>query len=351
MKFSAERNTLAYHTLARPLMSRMDFGGIAAKAVGQAAKKYRDNATLVSPESEALRFYLAHQIVAAIKKRRRLHEPLPQEEVELVEESIRQANDVFLRMLYYVTVICLRECRHTHDADVILKKAKGQPFEQAINFVAKSIPDSAIEAMKVFLTKVPEDLTMQHMADAMAFVFHKGKWGSSYGGPAWGNIADNLSEVARGDLSPEMFCDVSFALAHNGGPIFNKGMFYSQWGSDFGIILDVQRGGQIPQYISSHHYSGYVTQEVDTLRVAAYDVLGDEFGGVVDWQKVLDAGAINEHVIVQKAGNALQSKAEKAKQAVAKHIKATVKVLPGKEVLVTDRAGVEVVKKTLGVAA
>jgi hypothetical protein len=41
--------------------------------------------------------------------------------------------------------------------------------------------------------------------------------------PKWGNIADTLRHLVTGELSPEMFCDLGFALAHNNGPIFNKG--------------------------------------------------------------------------------------------------------------------------------
>lgn len=339
MKFSGQRETLAYHLLSRPLMSRMDFGGVPAKSVGQCAKKYHDQGVVVSPESEALRFYLSHQVMAAVRKRRRLHEPLPAEELALVERSIREGNDVFLRMMYYVAVICLRECRHIHDGDQIKVKANGKPFYSAIDFVTH-IPDSPNEAMNVFLNKVPEELTLLQMGEAMSFAFHHGKWGHTYGGPKWGVIADTLVELTKGELTPEMFCDVSFALAHNGGPIFNKGMFYSQYGQDFGLILDVQRGGQIPQYIYSQK-SSYVSSETQVFRASAWDVLGDEFTGEMDWTKVIEAGAINVDVIKDKYNVQGETKAEKINKELGKHVKAMFQVLPDLIIPVTDRNGLE----------
>jgi hypothetical protein len=46
----------------------------------------------------------------------------------------------------------------------------------------------------------------------LSLIFNKGKWQGGYGGKAWGSIADCLLALVTGEYSPEMFCDLAFAL-------------------------------------------------------------------------------------------------------------------------------------------
>jgi hypothetical protein len=59
-------------------------------------------------------------------------------------------------------------------------------------------------------------------AKCLSPTFNKGKWQGGYGGKAWGSIADCLLNLVTGEYSPEMFCDLAFALQHNNGSMFNK---------------------------------------------------------------------------------------------------------------------------------
>jgi hypothetical protein len=100
-----------------------------------------------------------------------------------------------------------------------------------------------------------------------------------------------------GEFTPEMFGDTAFTLAHNNGPMFNKGMLYSNYSSEFKKILDVQRSGQIPQYLSEKVFIGDV---VPTYMAEAVVVFPAELTGTVDWYKVEALGALGNYALLKK---------------------------------------------------
>lgn len=357
MKFSAAKNTLAFHLEARPFTSRINFGDLSAKAVGTAAQAYLKDHQIVQPEGEAIAFYLCSQAFAALRKKRRLHEPLPDAELDLVKSIYRNGNAAFLRLLYYVTVICVRECRHLKNHATVKNKAPVD-LKEAIEFI-NTVPDSAEQAMQHFLDGVSASLTMVRLAKAMAFAFHKGSWSHGYGGPAWGKIADTLVQVLDGEITPEMFCDLGWALCHNGGPIFNKGMFYLQFSKhQLIMLLDIQRAGQMPQYVNTQtkNVTAPMKQFLHTVKTV---IGGAEWDGPLDWEKVIAAGPQGEyeHFLTEAQKQAKLSESQKAQKAktdalyaelAAKQeaekaadqsVKAKWDYLPGKTIKVFDREG------------
>ena len=53
-------------------------------------------------------------------------------------------------------------------------------------------------------------------------VFSTSGWSRAFGGKAWANIATHLISYLEGEISPELFVDIAFALQHNTGTVFNK---------------------------------------------------------------------------------------------------------------------------------
>lgn len=343
MRFSADQQTLAYHLRARPLTVAMDLGDLPASVVGMAAGEFQKKNPMAQPEQEALWFYLGNHILAEIRKRRTLHEPLSVPEMEALRKVYRVNNKVFLRMFFYTTLICVREARHLQNAKDIMSEAKTLGLGAGLSFITK-VNDNADTVVAQFVSKVPEALTMRELAKSLSFAFHKGKWASNYGGPAWGTVADALVHLIDGKYTPEVFCDVAFALAHNNGPIFNKGQMYHMYTPLFIEILDVQRSGQIPKYIMSEN-SNHVTEPMKKA-VSEVQFLGDDFTGDVSWVSVIKLGAVGHYSHKMKAEEIAAAKkqqeiAEAAQKAIldklSKYKVATVEVWHGQTVEVVTR--------------
>ena len=75
-------------------------------------------------------------------------------------------------------------------------------------------------------------------------------------------MTDCLVRFVSGEFSAEMMLDTVWTLAHNGGPIFNKGQFYACTANAL-RILDVQRSGQIPEAVLfDHAIEGFADAEL-----------------------------------------------------------------------------------------
>ena len=136
----------------------------------------------------------------------------------------------------------------------------------------------------------------------METVFYKGGFGSSFGGPAWGEVAKTLRMFVGGEISLVLMADVGFALAHNNGPIFNKGRLYTGYHDTFTLILDVQRAGQIPHLVESYLESDPTASMTGMDKgVAVKKALIDIDASIeklipttgVDWRDVSKAGAVS----------------------------------------------------------
>lgn len=313
MKFFAPKDTMAFQ-LSRPLNCPIDFSKMRMSEFSKRAKAFLGTGNnSVRPETEALWFYLGNHGLHALRARNPMYAPLSNDDLSLVNHHFKMANKVFLRLFYYTLVICVRETRHLPDKNALMPLLKAEKVENSWSLITK-IEDSASGAMQQIIDQQHPELTVYELCKGMSIAFHKLHWPSSFGGKKWGIIADSLVNLVTGKHSPEIFCDVAFALAHNGGPIFNKGMFYGHYGSDLQIILDCQRGGQIPRYVYSKQ-SNLVTGDMQSygMKLAKF---GEDFVGDIDWEMVQKAGAVGSynHLFVDKE-QAAKKKAESEKHA------------------------------------
>jgi hypothetical protein len=134
-----------------------------------------------------------------------------------------------------------------------------------------------------------------------AFNTH-GKWGSSYGGPKWGNVAECLRSYVFGETTAAVMLDTVWTLSHNGGPIFNKGFLYKCQVTDTLVeVLDIQRAGQIPALVMERNQatrSGkIVTPAIAKQAEFIADVIGAPFEAAakVDWVAVQLLGAVGHY--------------------------------------------------------
>lgn len=291
MSLIAARNTLR-HQLARPLCVKRNMSTVAtlgtAKAAAKRVDEYEMKGMLV-PETAAIQFYLLQHAMSDVRQRFGPDEALG--DVEKIVELYHELGvDLGQRMFVYLLLICTREARHTTGSATFHSKLKSKFGLEFTMFMDEIAHTSSNVAVHKFL-KDPPDMELGKFCKGLAWMFTHGKFSGGYGGPAWAKIADTLDWFVGGQISPEMLLDTAFTLAHNGGPIFNKGMaFHTYDGTKLLLVLNAQATGQIPQFIDSingyQEIGGLVNVETLSMYKMCRELLGDSFGGQIDWFKV-----------------------------------------------------------------
>lgn len=308
MSHCLSQDTLAFH-LQRPGLVVRDMRHALVPEISSRIKSFRMmNAeglsalfgikvydTMGHPDEEAIMFYLINHAMSILRQRVAPMEPLG----DLVE-VVKTYNDIVasraVRMFFYLLLICTRESRHVHeDKSNKLWVKIGSLFGPEIPKFFSKVHGAGSTGAANALQNNPPETTLGNYTSYLSYLFHKGSFSSGYGGHAWGAVADVLREFSFGILSPEMMLDTAFTLAHNNGPIFNKGMMYDQYSPEIYKILDVQRSGQIPQLVNEAKVDKTKTKQVRDL----YDMLRahfpEEMGGYVDWFKVKALGGVKDY--------------------------------------------------------
>lgn len=333
------KNTLAHYNAA-PQGHRHNLSKIPTKVFAAATKDYRENCGLSSPHNDALTFYTLNHCVAIVRKLFTPNEPLPPWAAFVLASYANVVNDQGKRMLHYILSICCREMRHL--------QSHGQPSEEFWTKMMADFGTSMVTFMKAITMvdennavnkymNAPPDVPIGAFIKAMSYGFHKAQgWAGpqqSYGGPKWGLVADAATEMLTGKTSMEMLVDTGYTLAHNGGPIFNKGMLYHGYDSTLITILDVQRSGQTPELILDPGQFGIKkTPDAVTAVKLVAEALPNEFRGWVDWQAVEDTLPKKE----KEKYETYVKMMKKAHPTMAPHkAKVVSKVFDGKKVVVT----------------
>jgi hypothetical protein len=328
-------NTLAYYAAA-PQVHRHNLSEMPTPVFAKATKKYRATCGQVFPNDEALSFYALNHCVAVIKKRFTLNEPLPPwaQEVMAMYTTVMAAQGT--RMLHYVLSICSREMRHLHSSGAgpgFWSKLKVDHGDLAAAFIKAVSSNSSEEAAVKLYMDHPPVVPVGKFLGALSQAFHTpGNFSGGYGGPPWGQVADSALAMLKGETSMEQFVNTGYELAHNNGPIFNKGMMYTQYDGFFMTILDVQSTGQIPELILDSESFNVAKTDVATHAVhTVQTALPDEFKTWVDWEAVIKA-CPEDH---KDTYESFWKKQQKLHPTTAKAKKALEKVLHGKTIKIT----------------
>jgi hypothetical protein len=280
--------TLAYFK-KRPMLTPMDASKVLlSHLIPVRLNPYMDAHTEVNVQENALTFYMLNHAFAALCQKYDDHQIMPADAVRLAESYFQQMNPQCVRLLNYVLLIITREARHlqpTTDFQAKLTKEFGKAF---VKF-RDSIPSSSTGAV-AFLRTHPPAIPVGVYVSAITKVFNEGSFSGGFGGKPWGNIAETLRKLVYGETSYETFVDTAWTLAHNNGPMFNKGMLYAQYNGDLYKILDVQRSGQIPQLVNQCKkkeaaVSG-MTSTLAKLHDLMLSVVPEVSDGYVDWVEV-----------------------------------------------------------------
>lgn len=261
----------------------------------------------VYPEAEALRFYLGQDLFGHARVKFGLDEHLPKDWGWMLTQAYQNMASVAMRMSAYLPVICTREVRHMHmePKDVtgalatFLSNVKGVSYDDAISKFLNSPPNVVIASY----------------AKALSDNFAKNHWGGGFGGKAWLDVSEVYRKMVYGEMSLEAMTDQGFSLAHNNGPIFNKGFVYQMYSkNELYKILDCQRAGQIPQLIASKQ-SPFVAMLHPSVMMVVERAKKwlPEYGMAVDWAEVQNADPMGSY-------SNLIPKAQATKSWVAKQI-------------------------------
>jgi hypothetical protein len=288
-----EQDTLEYHMKERPGTAFRDLSEVPMKVIGARIKNATSATDKAQPEEEAITFYLLNHAMHEIAQRVDPDEPLGKLEglVEYYHQVLAYSGS---RLFNYLMIICTRELRHfptssnwaSGGMEVLLAK-HGQ---KCIDF-AEEIRHSSQEALFNNDLDMPVGKYLDFLCDA----YNDITWSGAYGGENWGKCTQPLRDVVHGESSIEMMLDVGFTLAHNNGPIFNKGFQYDHYnGDEMATILDVQRGGQIPQLVRSKD-SKFVT----TAHTAFLDEIEEQdlmkVNPWINWTMVEMLGALKSY--------------------------------------------------------
>jgi hypothetical protein len=290
-------DTLAYHRSERPGTMARNLSQVLLRDAGKYAKAHVNSCQEEHPEVEALSFYLGQHMMHEMGAQVSPDEPLGQKLV-LIEKYHKTLNVAGARLFHYVLITTTRESRHlTNSQEDNLQTKHGL---ECVKFT-KSVKKHSQNA----LYNYTGDLKLGPYLDYLCDVFNELQWSSSYGGPAWGKVTEAIRDCVNGQISIEMMLDIGYTLAHNNGPIFNKGFQFKHYDStSLYTVLDCQRGGQIPNLIKSGNCPHTKTEHhlfVEEME----NLLGVTVNPWVAWDVVEKLGAVQSYSS-QKAKNMQQ---------------------------------------------
>lgn len=255
---------------------------------------YMNTHNTVSVEEEAILFYLLNDAFGRLCSQFDKKEDLPKEADALARLYLKKASESSARLFYYLLAIITRESRHAPSHCI----GKLDPQYGVIDFVktlkAKASSGTAAKILKESCSDTLNGVSLGSYAAGIVNVFKK--WGhpNNFGGEPWADIAEVFRKVVFGEISLELMNDLSWALAHNNGPIFNKGMLYDHYTQEIKRILDVQRSGQILEYVANKELL-VPTVDIAHALDAVQSCLTTPPNTYVDWYKVEALGALQKY--------------------------------------------------------
>jgi hypothetical protein len=303
MLYSAP-NTLSWFNES-PYMRPLEVGGVACSTAAAMCETLRKE-NQVNPDAAAIEFYCLNHLYAVVNSRFGQHEVLPPWARTVCKAYHTCLETQGARMLGYLALIITRESRH---GTIPSHKLAATYGAVCTSFTASVKGQGSAGAANLF-QESPPDVSLGLYARYVSDVFFTGKFSGGYGGKPWGVIAQTMASMLEGKTSMEMMLDTAYTLAHNNGPMFNKGMLYTGYSEALYRILDIQRSGQIPELVRNPVQAKIpktlIYPAISKLVTTVCAELPDVFGEVVNWQQVKDLGALKNYaseILAQKKAN------------------------------------------------
>ena len=277
------------------------------KSVIQQLNAYMgDHSSNGKVEATALQFYLLNQAYGMLSMTIDPKADLSPDQEKLAKLYLTTASESSARLFYYILLIITREARHLHSSETLYKKLEKKYGVEVVAFnkhLKGSGSDSAVTKLRQG-TNLLANTTLGTYVACITDIFNQGSFSGGYGGKPWGNIADTLRKMVFAETSIEIMNDTAWTLAHNNGPMFNKGMLYTSYSPTIYKILDVQRAGMIPQLIAEGGLGSHATSEVMEAFNLVKKVFPKSVEGYVDWFKVEALGSLHKYTTEKNAQKA-----------------------------------------------
>jgi len=308
-----DKNTLRYH-MSRSLFRVHDLSKLYFPEVMKTAAPFTD-ANTISPLDCAMEFYLGNHCMSLVRQQYGEDEPLPEEVLDLVDDYVSHNSVSAYKMFCYLLYITIREARHVKSSSSLFMELS-EKFGGKISDFFHDIRGTSYSHVWAELRSNPPDAAFGDVVGATAYIFEHGGFSSGYGGKAWWSITKCLQGFVEGSYSAEIMLDTSFTLCHNNGPIFNKGKVFDNVATEkLMMLLDVQRAGQVPQYVWNEAYHDSKARAILNMSMVA---LGENKvlpTKEVDWVLVDEYGEGNYGYQIMKSG---QGKKKKKKAVLPK---------------------------------
>lgn len=248
-------------------------------------------------EANAIQFYLSNQAFGMLAITIDSKATLNTDQENLATMYLNRASESSARLFYYMLLIITREARHAHTSETQYKSLTTKYGSDVVEFI-KTLKgagsDSAVTKLRQGSSKLA-NVTVGTYVACITDIFYKFSFSGGYGGKPWGKIADTLRKMVFGETSIEIMNDTAWTLAHNNGPMFNKGMLYKSYTPMIYKILDVQRAGMIPQLIAEGSLGNHANSAVSQAFEAVKAVFPESVTGYVDWFKVEELGSLHKY--------------------------------------------------------
>lgn len=312
--------------------AHMDTGSVAINC-----RTYKEECKSANPDKAALEFYALNHLASVVRKNYTLHEKLPTWAVKVMDAYLECLVEQGERLFFYTLLVTTRESRHVKNGQTPDFKSKFvELFGSACHDFNTMIKGSSSDgAVNKFLASPPEAGLGPYL-NSLAYIFEHGSFSGGYGGMPWANIAKTIASFVDGKTTLEMMVDTAYTLAHNNGPMFNKGMMYSMYSNNIYKVLDVQRSGQIPELVLSGDVKNLASNELILLCGVVKEKFPTEIGNYVDWYKVEALGSLHKYH-GEKAKQDKMSPPPPPMSVEGYKITGTWKVFPGQVVNVHKR--------------
>ncbi|HNB53609.1 MAG TPA: hypothetical protein PK530_16795 [Anaerolineales bacterium] len=296
------------------LFKNRDVSKTPMKSVINRVNKYLPGKSKAKVESSALQFYLLNQAFGMLTMEVDQKADLNSAQENLAKLYLNTASESSARLFYYILLIITRESRHVYESETLYKALLKEYGTEMVTFLKLIRGCNSSTAVDRLCKHTFTNTTLGQYVACMVDVFIKGKFSGGYGGKPWGNIAETLRKMVYGETSIEIMNDTAWTLAHNNGPMFNKGMLYESYSQEIYKVLDVQRGGMIPQLLAEGGVPKHINTDVKTAMLTVSEVFPTLISGYVDWYKVESLGSLHKYSAEKKAQDAKYGKPKKDKK-------------------------------------